>query len=213
MSLINDALKRASRAQKENPAPPPPELHFRPAEPSPRPAYGSAGLLIIGLLVALLLGGLLVLYALRQPGSSPTLVKAAQPETTATQTAVAAADKAVVAPPANPATAPARVPASTAPAQPSVTANLETPPTAVPNASPAVTSTNVAPGVVTTDSPKPPAPKLQGIFFNPSRPSAVVSGKSVYVGSRVGEFQVLAITQEGVTLGNNSVTNVLSLEQ
>jgi hypothetical protein len=39
----------------------------------------------------------------------------------------------------------------------------------------------------------------------------VINGKNVYIGSRVAEFQVLAITQENVTIGSATQTNVLSL--
>ncbi len=69
-----------------------------------------------------------------------------------------------------------------------------------------------ATGTAVAELPKPPKPKLQGIFYNPSRPSAVVNGKTVYLGGSVGEFRVLAIRPESVVLGNASQTNVLHLE-
>jgi hypothetical protein len=70
-----------------------------------------------------------------------------------------------------------------------------------------------------TPNPEPPktvTPKLQGIFYNPSRPAAVVNGKTVYVGSRAGEardFLVLEISRQSVTVANGSQTNVLVLEE
>lgn len=42
--------------------------------------------------------------------------------------------------------------------------------------------------------------KLQGIYWRPSRPSAVVNGKTVFVGDRVETARVTAIDQESVTL-------------
>jgi hypothetical protein len=54
---------------------------------------------------------------------------------------------------------------------------------------------------------------LQGIFYRPARPSAVINAKNVFIGSRVGEFQVLAITRESVTIGSATQTNVLSLAE
>jgi hypothetical protein len=54
-------------------------------------------------------------------------------------------------------------------------------------------------------------PKLQAVVFNPKRPSAIISGKSVFAGDRVGEFRVVTITQESVTLVGGGQTNVLVL--
>jgi len=41
---------------------------------------------------------------------------------------------------------------------------------------------------------------LQGIFFDPTRPWAIVSGKTVYAGDRVGNFRVKEISKNTVTL-------------
>ena len=79
----------------------------------------------------------------------------------------------------------------------------------LPDAPPAVATTNIA--QVLVEPPKPVSPKLQGIFYNPSRPSAVVSGKTVYVGDRVLGFSVTAITKNAVTLSSAAETKVLSL--
>ena len=67
---------------------------------------------------------------------------------------------------------------------------------------------DVAAAVVT-----PPAPpmKLQGIFFNPRNPSALVSGQSVSLGDHVGGFRVVGISPVAVTLVSATATNVLSL--
>ena len=49
--------------------------------------------------------------------------------------------------------------------------------------------------------PAPPhGPKLQGIVFDPARPWAIVDGKTVYAGDRVGEFLVKEISRSAVTL-------------
>jgi hypothetical protein len=61
-------------------------------------------------------------------------------------------------------------------------------------------------------APPPPAPmKLQGIFFNPKNPSALVSGQSVNLGDHVGGFRVMGISPVAVTLVSATATNVLSL--
>jgi hypothetical protein len=72
--------------------------------------------------------------------------------------------------------------------------------------------TNALPAVAAVEPPKSEL-KLQGIFFNPKSPSAVVNGRTVYRGDRVSGFGVLAITPASVTLGNATETNVLSLSQ
>jgi len=76
---------------------------------------------------------------------------------------------------------------------------------AVPAITPEEAMTNALPAVAEL--------KLQGIFFNPRRPSAVVNGKTVYVGDRVSGFHVFAITPATVTLGTANQTNVLSLSE
>ncbi len=61
--------------------------------------------------------------------------------------------------------------------------------------------------------PKPPEPKLQGILFAAARPCAIVSGKTVFVGDRVGEFRVAAISKDDLTLQSETETKVLSLSR
>jgi hypothetical protein len=59
--------------------------------------------------------------------------------------------------------------------------------------------------------PKPPPLKLQGIVFNPQRPSALVNGRTVFIGDRVREMRVVAISMATLTLSGAGQTNVLSL--
>jgi hypothetical protein len=61
--------------------------------------------------------------------------------------------------------------------------------------------------------PPPPEPKLQGILFDPTRPCAIVDGATVFVGDRVGEFLVTAISKDKVTLKSGTETKVLSLDR
>jgi len=56
-----------------------------------------------------------------------------------------------------------------------------------------------------------PAPKLQGIFYNPNHPSALVDGKAVFVGDEVGSLRVAEITRTNVTLAGAARPIVLSL--
>jgi hypothetical protein len=60
--------------------------------------------------------------------------------------------------------------------------------------------------------PKPPPLRLQAVFYNPARPSAIISGDTVYVGDRVRAFCVTQIRSNSATLVGATGTNVLSLE-
>ena len=77
-------------------------------------------------------------------------------------------------------------------------------PTVVTNA-----ATNAIP--VAIAPPKPLALKLQGILFAATRPCAIVNGRTVFVGDRLDEFRVVAISRDNVTLQSKTETNVLSL--
>jgi hypothetical protein len=59
--------------------------------------------------------------------------------------------------------------------------------------------------------PKPAPLRLQAIVYNPARPSAVISGKTLFLGDRIGEFRVVAISQESVSLAGGGQTNILNL--
>jgi hypothetical protein len=60
--------------------------------------------------------------------------------------------------------------------------------------------------VVPTPAPEPvpfnppDAPVLQGIFYSPTAPSAIVNGKTVRPGSRLDQYLVKEITKYAVTL-------------
>ena len=60
----------------------------------------------------------------------------------------------------------------------------------------------VKPQTVQTPAPlnPPEAPKLQGIFYSLTAPSAIVDGKTVRPGDKFGEYQVKAISKFTVTL-------------
>ena len=182
MSLINDALKRARQTHQANPLPTPP-LQFRPVEPGETNPT-RAPLRLAGLMLALILIvalGGLVAWFVAHQTAGELRVAA---KTTTATTA-------------------------TAPVMPPVAA-VEPLTTALTPATVAL-ETNPPPATVTVEPTKPPMPKLQGITFHPTRPIAVVNGKTVVLGDRVGGFQVLAITRDRVTLSSATATNVLSL--
>jgi hypothetical protein len=53
---------------------------------------------------------------------------------------------------------------------------------------------------------------LQGIVYS-KRPSAVINGKTLFVGDRIREFRVVAITPDTAILSGAGRTNVLSLSE
>jgi hypothetical protein len=93
--------------------------------------------------------------------------------------AAAAKSQEISAPPAEAAPAPPLAPAST----PETNSLL-----------PPVADTNPPPSSSTAEQP----PKVQGIIFNAARPVAIVDGKAVSVGDRVGDFQVKQILKNSV---------------
>jgi hypothetical protein len=62
--------------------------------------------------------------------------------------------------------------------------------------------------------PSKPAPlRLQAIVYNPRRPSAMISGKTLFVGDKLGDLRVVAIDKESATLTGGGQTNILSLPE
>lgn len=58
----------------------------------------------------------------------------------------------------------------------------------------------------------PQLPRLQGISYNPTRPSVIINGNTLFVGEKVANWTVTAISSDHVTLqDNNGQTNTLSL--
>ena len=188
MSLINEALKRAKQTQQANPPATPP-LEFRPVE-SAQGDGRRTSLLLVGLsLVIVAIVGMcaaLVWYVSQKNG--PAL----RAEASANQQQLP--------------------PRTNAPAQPTP---KPTPPVTVaePAAARPAAIENLDSTVAASEALKPASLKLQGIFFNPKNPSAVVNGRTVYLGERVAGFFVLAMSPTSVTFANGTVTNVLSLSE
>jgi hypothetical protein len=207
MSLINDALKRAKQAQQQ-PAEPPAEsnLHFRPAEPTQHERQNlGLGLVLPAACAVIALLVLFLAWQLAQrAGSKEVVVNARAPKPVETASVAQP-----TAPPAPPVAEPA-----TEPAAPDTMATEPVADEPAPAPEPAI-----APVVAVTEPPPPPPPpkpaplRLQAIVYHPSRPSAIISGKTLFVGERVGEFRVLRITPDSATVVGAGQTNVLSLPE
>jgi hypothetical protein len=184
MSLINDALKRAKAQQGSSEAP---RMQFRPVEPAKQPVKKSRTTIWIAVVI---IAGLIIGFVFRQltrenKTASPKEVKARE----------------VV--PANP------IPQQTAPgAQLAPAAATISTPNSVRHESP--TQDVAAVPIIREQEPRI-VPKLQAVVFDPKHPSAIIGGRSVFVGDRVNDSRVVAISQESVTLAGNGQTNVLTL--
>jgi hypothetical protein len=229
MSLINDALKRAKQAHQETAKPAPPIPHFRPVEQVSSATRHQVGLMVPVALFLVALVTLLALWELwKKEGSpkapvdkAPLNVAARTPGPEKPQTVAASSDVSSSAPTTtiNPAASAsiagaglgkvAMVPDHAAAGAPvaalaSATTNLSA-------ATPVAAATNQA----TASEPDAavPAPlKLQGIVFNPKKPSALINGRVMFVGDRIRDFHITAIHQDEVVLTGGGQTRVLRLE-
>ena len=238
MSLINEALKRAKETHQQRPDGPPPGPPLRPAEHS----RGRGGNLWLGgAFVVVLVAAAALLWQwsqehrrLSQEIAAADATPAVSPEAPKPTSAAPAQSR----PEPNPLstkpfesqlTADQPKPALSAPAPPptqpeakpgpqvSAAPAAQPPPIAaasnavVVEVPPIATAATAAP-LVTADTPPKPVLRLQGILYNPPRSSAIINGKSLFLGDCIAEFRVLAIGSESVTLVGGGTTNVLSLE-
>ena len=196
MSLINDALKKARKAQPAGTTADAPDL--LPVEAGAGGRGGSIFTLPFIFAVVLVLAGVMI-WAWYRSGqvmvvrgnSSATTASAAQPGEL----------KAKVAPTVAPAKTETPVSVTTVASTPDTTASAD------------AGSTNVQLAAM-TEAPKPAGPvyKLEGIFYSAKKPSAVINGDLVYVGSRVEAGQVVAIDEESATVVTSAgETNLLVL--
>jgi hypothetical protein len=193
MSLINDALKRAQEAQRPDTRSSVSSLRTIDTRPKARPFLSR--LLVV--VIFLLLAAAFVFIGLAMTGR---LVKKniAMPQISAPAPPVAAAVT-----PARQVTAPMPV-VTAAPVVPDQPAPVPAPvPVAV-----AVVAVPPPPPYVFPDTLH-----VQGVAYDPVRPWAIVSGKTVYVGEMVKGVRVLAISRNSVTFGSHGQTNLLYVGQ
>jgi hypothetical protein len=204
MSLINDALKRATQTPSSSPTTPAPE----PNTPMQHVEYRRAALpwYFFPMLLVVLAGACWFIVkgvqATRQ-ASVPLQVHAREPQPAPTPDASSLALSGGA---PMPDIAPAVDNSTPAAPIPNRNFSLDDEPAA--SAAPAPTPVATPPA----ETPKPAAYKLQGIFFRTANPSAMVNGKNVSVGSRVSGAMVKSITRDTVTLEADGQTTVLTLE-
>ena len=198
MSLINDALKRARAAQQHAPEPEAAQPQLRPVEPEKHTRH-NVGFFILAALVLIALGGLVLVWQIAYK-RSPDIQEVSAKSPPANQPVVEASPTS-----ASPSASTLPAKASSAPME-----TVQQPANSV--ATPTVATTNSTPVPEAAPAPPPP-PKLQGIVFNPKRPSALIDGRTFFLGDRFGKFRVIAITPQSVTLAGAGVTNVWSFSE
>jgi hypothetical protein len=200
MSLINDALKRATQAQSAGKPSPEMETTMKPA-PHPRtvglPVYFTPVLLCIlsGACWFLIKGWDVRRQAVASTPPVPVLAREIDemPE-------LPTGEGAELPIPAN------RHFALNDRPSPSGALHVDGQAAAISAASGAMASS-----IAAADAP-PSAFKLQGIFYRPANPSAVVNARTVFVGDRIANAKVKAIDQQSVTLEVGGETKVLTLQ-
>jgi len=218
MSLVNDALKRAKEAQQQAAPPPPSQMQFRPVEPGQQVQPG------FGLVVPITLTVLALISLVAWQWGRGNRMTAPQEATAITWTAA----QTTAAPPVSTPVAATSTAPTTEPTSPPQTESHSIPATGIvdtlaaidsaTSASPAVAkepeneATNAA-TIASAPQPKPAPLRLQAIVFNPKRPSALISGKTLFLGDKLGDARVVAIDRESATLVGAGKTNVLSLPE
>ena len=220
MSLVNDALKRAKEAQQQAAPPPPSQMQFRPVEPGQHSRHG-LGLSVPVTLTVLVLLALVLTWQLGK-GNRMTEPREAR---AVTRTAV---QPMATPQPVSPSTATTTPAPASEPSPPAQTVSQSIPAIGIvdtlaaidsaTSANPAVakepeTEPTTAAAIVPAPQPKSPPLRLQAIVFNPKRPSALISGKTLFIGDRLGDARVVAIDRESATLVGAGKTNVLSLPE
>jgi len=200
MSLINDALKRATQAQPPSAPTPVPETPMQPVEPCRPPGLP---VYFIPILVVIISGACWFLVkgweTRRQSGfypepivvgarELPTMMPAGgsnQPIPTNRQFAINA-----------PPTPSAAVDATGTGTNSTTVTEIPAPAAAVAN----------------DDAPKPTPFKLQAIFYRPTNPSAVINSKTVFVGDLIANGKVKAIDRQSVTIEVGGEIKVLTFQ-
>lgn len=202
MSLINDALKQATKSPSTNAGTPDPGQPMRPAD-----TQRTVGLprYFFPLLLCLFCGaGWFVIrgWQARPPGAEasaglPVQAREARtPVSTPTPSGLDPAD--------------ASIPDTTATGDVLAVADENTP--IPPNRDFSVNdpSTPKTQGAAQAAS-GPPALRLQGIFYRATRASAVINSETLFVGDTIAGARVKAIDRGAVTLEQNGQTQVLTL--
>jgi hypothetical protein len=196
MSLINDALKKARKAQPAGANADAPDL--LPVDAAAGGRGGSIFTLPFIIAVVLVLAGVMI-WAWYRSGQ----VMVVRGNSNTANVSVAS----------QPSEQRAKVTTTVVPVKTETAAKVTTTAlTLAADASTGAGSTNVLMAAVEIPKPAGPVYKLEGIFYSAKKPSAVINGDLVHVGSRVEAGQVVAIDEESATVVTSTgETNLLVL--
>lgn len=204
MSLINDAIKQAHKANKERQSgeattAPGAGMQTAASRPGPAATGGSmTGMLIIaGIVVFVLLGGALLFLSLRNTplitdldGPLPRSGQVAKPATSA------------------PAPEPSLATGTAPQVDPTASALNNPVPAPVADSAPNITASTAVPS-----GPRPfPELKLQGIYYRLNDPSVMINGKALELGDLIDGAKVVKIDRKEVTLEFEDQQKVLRLQ-
>jgi hypothetical protein len=198
MSLINDALKRA---QDKPVQAPPPDLKFRPVD-AKETAPRKTGWLLPSLITAAVLTTIFMVWEFKHGGNEAqqkTAAAASADNSSAGNSLKVHAREQEV----------AVLPRGLGPVETEKVAVVAVSGTTIQEVgkNQGTNSNLPADGVIA----KPSGPRLQAIIFSPPSPSATISGNTVFVGEKVGQWRVAAIGRDSATLIGSGQTNVLKL--
>jgi len=217
MSLINDALKRASETKKQTGDPPPP-VTLNPVDYAVRPNPAFRILVVLMLLSAVAFGiwflskwqeqsvtiARLQVSTNRPAPSASAAIPA--PATAGSRTGIKVSTNFVIRDDVKPAVA-AAPEQSEKELQPS---GQETP-----AIDPATARTNAPDPAAATPASEPtntfPRLKLQSIVYRLSKPAVVINGEMLFTGDTIKEVRIVKIDRMSVTVEWRGETNVLSL--
>jgi hypothetical protein len=222
MSLINEALKRAQRAQKQQPANPGSELPLEPVEHS-EPKPWSYWLVPGGMVLMCVAAGCFLWLGWR------TLNQKDQPAGEAALITLLPASDPLLAPPVMVAGAAAlakveeekvqSLAADLAVGEP-VKMTMAQAPEEAPATGELASAGNreadeIAGGLAASESRDPPEPafKLQGIYYRMKNPTALINGQTLLTGEEIDGAKVLSIERYAVNLLINGQTNLLTIRQ
>ena len=235
MSLINDALKRAQEQKQRTAEAPKLSAPLQPVERLRRPSR-TPQFLIPVVFAVIACAGVALMWFWWQGKSKAPVPPANGNVAVVTPVAPppAVTPKPVVTP------IPSVIVQMPQPVAPKPVPAINTPPTPPPNVAPTPVVAPVvtpsppvaekpAPNVVAvaepapqpTVTPQPPAPappptfpdlRLQGIFYRPSNPSALINSKTVFVGDEIAGVKVVAIERTGVKVELDGHTKTVKLQ-
>ena len=226
MSLINDALKRAKQAQVRQPTVPVTEPSLEPVV-APVGGQGQPGWLIpIAVLAGLLLAFWFLVLWWRASQRDAAAAQAKSEATNQVAQVMSAVEKLTKSHPVKPVSVPTGPsPFLSASASPSSAISFPAPPASAPPipqishaAQPLLASPVQTPEIRADQAASPPAPtesgtnfKLQGIFYRSSQASALINGKTLFVGDEIDGATLVTIERQAVRLVQSGRTNVLKL--